>query len=64
MLQYKKYEQFLQKSKKATRSEGELGETILLPTSRSSKKEGGPEKAKISKDPTKIGLRLLSHQVI
>ena len=27
------------------RREGEPGETVLLPTSRSSKKEGGPEKA-------------------
>ena len=46
------------------RSEGEPKETVLLPTARSSKKEGGPEKAEISKDPAKIGLRLLSHQVI
>ena len=35
------------------RSEGEPGETVLLPSSRSSKKEGGPEKARISKDPPK-----------
>ena len=51
---------FFEKSKKATRSEGEPRETVLLPTSRSSKKEGGPEKAGISKDPAKIRLRSLS----
>ena len=55
---------FFKKSKKATRSEGEPRETVLVPSSRSSKKEGGPEKAIISKDPAKIGLRALSHQVI
>ena len=38
------------KSKKATRSEGEPEETVLLPSSRSSKKEGGLEKAGISND--------------
>ena len=36
---------------------------VLLPSSRCSKK-GGPEKAGISKDSAKIGLRPLSHQVI
>ena len=60
----KRYEQFLRKSKKATISEGEPGETVFLPSSRSSKKEGGPEKAGISKDPAKIGLQPLSYQVI
>ena len=38
------------------KSEGEPRETVLLPTSRSSKKDGGSEKAVISKDPAKIGL--------
>ena len=47
----KRYEQLLWKSKKATRSEGEPGETVLLPTSRSSKKEGGPKKSRNLKSP-------------
>ena len=60
----KDVKKFLRKCKKATTSEGEPGEIVLLPSSRSSKKEGGPEKAGISKDQAKIGLRPLSHQVI
>ena len=58
----KDVDSFFEKVKKQ-REEGEPGETVLLPTSRSSKK-GGPEKAGISKDPAKIGLQPLSHQVI
>ena len=60
----KDVDSFFKKVKKQREVRENPGETVLLPTSRSSKKEGGPEKAGISKDPAKIGLRPLSHQVI